>query len=1392
MMDFREICDFFGGTVFYDDLRGDLTDIRRKLSSLYSESPLPSINNTAKLILLEAVWNLLTGDFNNAAILLHSLTDDGIYGPRWCFRGHAYTGLMITWIEFPPLFKQCDLSGPSLLTWRKRSPAIRAALEFVYCHDHKQDATVMDILEFRVFYEINKFYSRTKLSAFKLNPTVEGYEDHQNVRDDLLKEVSASQSQRLQLLQRALDLGLVAVSAYLTRLMYEAAHSMGISASHLLLESLRERYTVSGDEVGIGLYWLVRGDHNASPSFTSPLVLNFDIADCPDDYGGVSTMFQQLQANVYVTQHTDQQTIPSSVKVAEQNTSSITNPRHGSSFTTPLEESEESSSPSRPDLRSTSEREFVNMLCTARDCYGQAEAHFKNAQSARGLAAVALRKACTLIMEDIQPYRSWKTSKHHSNIQELLTRSQELSRLSGDIQLQKLIQTHSLLVEMTNPISGRALGRWAESSQNDLFGLCLALLTFRVAQYFRYHCGSMTMAIKSLEVSRQIVKSMTGFRTLWFQIKLAEASISKSQGNLPWAKIWHGHLKDIWPQLFSQLVSSEPDPSSELDIQGSATFDIFIMRTMESIISVDINLGDPSTFPPKSTQDLLNLIEVRRYQPPITQQWLSTQKLHIKYQKTIRKHKRCLQRGELKEASLSLKVFLEDQDVRSRYDLQARSYIIDIAVLLGDEVLAREVLSRIHDHDLLPQLYMTIGRGFSTDEIREEKRRSLRSLEVILLCSIKAGVWARASHLLQLLETASPGFFTSKTSYTQLWPWQRCLYAGLVHEKEQQYNLAMLYFLQSWAFIKVSQMSIGTQDERRLLWDSPDVVRLVAALARRSLMWEANQPGVTKLEPTTDTRIDTRIFNIFAMGVDYGDIKHFNEALMFLESGRAQHVWETSFNNGGVPYEVIEANYKYRMWIQLNIKDLRTDKEEEEFQRLDKEKDEFSALLYSSAFEENSQPDLSNPRWNVFPFTVPELLESIPSNAIVIYPTFSDEGMMLLAIDRTGIKVGGFAAEVTTKVLRTGVLAYLNELQTGKGRVDSDPSGLDLFGMILSRVISNEPVERCIAAREHVIFVPSGDFMRVPLGALKYKNDYLILQKQVSQVPSLSALRHLRRNRQESSNSSVSVIAQPGSIARAKATGERALPMAGIEAKLVAMLAGTKVSNAKDVTRKQFQEDLQKSQFLHICTHGYSDADFAMNSYISLQDQFRVIDMLAVRTQVQLVTFSACLSGMGHASESGDMQGFSYAILAAGANAYIGALWNANDVATMIHMWYFYQTLFAALENPSLALAWQFATRLLYELTVPKAIKLLESFVLLWDHWEERGEKPNDLVLNGRKKLTVLIRDLKTENGSKMIDFKHPYIWAPFVMVGNASTIVQSSRHSEMLRKIQEMNIKKN
>lgn len=1382
-MDFRDISEFFGGSIFFDDFRGNLVEIRDRLDHFQLQAAIPLLDNAAMLLLLRGLWSLWSGNYLEASQLLECLTEGEVYGTRWKFRAYAHTGLLCTWREHPPLLDFCELSGPAMVTYHNQSPARKAHHAFSYCEDHLEDGSMVDIIEFRVIYEVCRVQTVIRKWALQLDPKSEDYQDPGAMRHTFSKAVSVSKSKLKGFEVLTAQLGLPATSSYLSKLLYQTTRAEGSSLAFVHLERMKLRYARNEDENGIGLYWLLRGDHNISPPKTSPLLLNFDIVDSPDEFGGDSKIHNSVE--MYAL---DQEHIGMS-ETSAQGSGTLTAPHLGQYPAGLMARDKVGNMES-----SFSEETFRHKISVARRCYSEALIHFERAKSPRGVAVTALRQACVLTLEDIQISRCWGSPQHGSKIQDLLSVAQSSCLEAGDVQLSKLVQMHILLTippDLEISAVAKEIGRWAETLQNEILGLSLALLSMKAGLHFRYHCGSMSSSMMSLEISRQLIKSMGPFKVVWFQVMLAQASIAKSMGNLQHARQWNSHLLDFWRHLAfqcsTQKSGSELDSSIQLEGMGDAMVQHYLQMTVGSILSIDSKIGDPKSFPSDSTSELLNWISENSH----TQKWIETQQVRIKYQKAILSYKQEIHRGKLKEANLCLKNYLADEEV-FKDDLQARAYVIDIAITFGEDNIAKEVLGRILDSDVLSLEYGGFGRGSSSEVSRAEQRRVLKSLELIFLCCIKVGEWKRASHILTLLEDASPGYFTSVTGYTKLWPWQRCLYAGLVYEQEKRYNLSMQYFLQSWVFIGREKNDLGTQEDKRRLWEIPDVARLVGSVVRRSLRWLQDQPNMNRLTPSSDPRIDTRIFLAFAMDIEYGKLTHEDDVLLLLETGRAQHVWETITSQTKTDNQILIANYKYQTWMELKGMHGRTPEEEQELEQLDRTKEEWTSQLrdrMNKGKTDNDPDDASSLREKTRSLTIYELYEAIPERALVIYTALSDDGLALFAVDRTGIRhseVIPVAGPVTIRVL---VCAYIAEVIAGKGNPDSAVTqDSDLSLQAISGILGSillKPVEKYIDANDHVIFVPSGDLMRFPLGALLFKKAYLIMQKQVSQVPSLSTLRALRRTRQEQTSTGtnkVSVMSKPGNTMKSSKTSERALPMASIEAKMIASLTGTTALNVDNVTRTEFQGHMRGSDILHICTHGYSDAEYPLRSYISLKERFRTIDMLTVRTEVALVVFSSCLSGTGQASNSGDLQGFSHAVLAAGANAYLGALWNANDVATMIHMYYFYLILLVALEEPSLSEAWQFATKLLYELTPERAVELLRQFIRNWDVWDERCNNPNKFVRRDRRRLEDVIRTLETEGGRNMLNFNHPYIWAPFVMVGNGSLlVVGSSRRNQFL-----------
>lgn len=947
---------------------------------------------------------------------------------------------------------------------------------------------------------------------------------------------------------------------------------------------------------------------------------------------------------------------------------------------------------------------------------------------------------------------------HSSSTFILLEESVTLARKVGDVQLERLIQAHQLISKsLTLEVRQKAgvLAHWAINNENETFRLTIALLAFRRSHYLRYFCGSYLLAYESLEICRQVVKPQTGvFATLWYQTMIAQISLWTSVGHLEPAKIWAKHLKESTWLLEAQFV--------KVELSKAWIITHVLQSTVEAVITLGPLTADVLTFPDEETNELLRFLS--KFPSPVSE-WRHYQSIRTTYERAIKLSTIHSQRGQLEKSREGLKNFLEDFLVTTREDLQTRALQIKIALQYGAKATAQSILNSIEDEDCIPDYHFQFDPVM---EARNQQKRRQESLEVIFLLCIELQQWKRAKRLMEALETTSPGFFTSVISYTNLWPWQRCLYAGLVYENLGQYADANRYFLQARLFLLSWETRMRSEDRRSFL-AHPDVARIATSAARCALMWKVNQPNVAVMEPSKDPAIDKSVFQCFGWTLTYKDHNdHYMESLQLLESVRASAIVVRN-----EPEEIREARHKLDIWKRLMVKVRRSKDEEQEFQTLETEKMRYEAIAYSYVPEAVA---FSAP----IPRDVPQLYMHIPKDSLVIYTTLDADGLMLTVFDYEGIRFGAVCPTETSSKIEKYALVYMNEI-INNGDFNASESTGRIACNLLSDIII-KPLENCISKRRHIIFVPSGVLTRIPLSSLLYNGDFLILQRQVSQVPSLSLLSELlQRQPKPAANSKTPICA----IARPGNPRNRWLPLAGLESQIIASLAGTIAINAKELSRTELPTHLRQSEILHICTHGHYDTDDPFNSHLVLKDRFRVQDLRAVRTEIALVTFSACLSGLGPASDSGDVQGFSHVMLEAGANAFIGALWKVNDAATMLHMWFFYIELLVRRQTPTIAEAWQSATESLYNMKSEDTVEMLELSLEVWSKLEGLGKDPvgfggGNSKSNGKTKIQAIIDGYRRKDPKWMIAFKHPKIWAPFILVGNASLHVWSSKHEEI------------
>ncbi|KAK4903051.1 hypothetical protein LTR49_026894 [Elasticomyces elasticus] len=737
------------------------------------------------------------------------------------------------------------------------------------------------------------------------------------------------------------------------------------------------------------------------------------------------------------------------------------------------------------------------------------------------------------------------------------------------------------------------------------------------------------------EICRLLVRDLRLFRSTWYQIMLFQLKTTAASGDRDHACTWLTHLRTYAQHLVRQMTDVN---SVRIDAPGvdSTPPDMVrpLMDLLKMTVSSAVSLSSPDELPAPEVMRLAKVIAIQGGADMILSfnAWLHTMKQNLRYRVLLSTHQRLLRKQEWVQAIKTLDEYCKLQQAGS---LQSICQLIDVAMMAGNTDLASSLAFYVSEvHDMRLEKSSDILGGLDPE---------VKFLETVFLSMVRARNWQLAEHLSGLLENASPGYFTSVQTYSDLWPWQRCLYAGLVHEHCKVLNEAHLYFRQAFFFLGRNHGHHNNPEaEPPKFWSGPEVNRLMLALCRRSLLWKWDEPHETQITPSTNQRINKRAFRMFGTTTDYrigANVAHAQDAL------------------------------------------------ENEFQALDAERSALPDLVWSSDPETSEQmaadtPDLD---MSLLP-DIGEMYEAIPEDAIVRHCSASEDGIALLVIGSKGIKQAVYNLEATTVELDNAVQMYLSALKSSTTLEALYDGHFRWWENLLSGMLI-EPCKRWIDQKRvnHVIFVPTGLLSTFPVGALLFKGQHLILQKQVSQAPSLTTLRHLAFRplaQRVDQNARLNVVLRPGSL---RDPQYQFVPMAGREAVVVAHIASCTLDNAKHLDRRAFQDSLRNSDLLHITTHGQEDTEHPFLSHIALKERFRVLDMLAVRTQVSLVTLSACFSSVGNTLDSGDVEGFSHAILAAAANAFLGSLCKVNDVATMLHMYLFYFFLLAWVEDLSLA-----------------------------------------------------------------------------------------------------------
>jgi CHAT domain-containing protein len=229
---------------------------------------------------------------------------------------------------------------------------------------------------------------------------------------------------------------------------------------------------------------------------------------------------------------------------------------------------------------------------------------------------------------------------------------------------------------------------------------------------------------------------------------------------------------------------------------------------------------------------------------------------------------------------------------------------------------------------------------------------------------------------------------------------------------------------------------------------------------------------------------------------------------------------------------------------------------------------------------------------------------------------------------------------------------------------------LTLAGKLYQRLF--KPLEAALHDRD-IIIVAHGILHYIPFNALHDGENYLIDRYKIRLMPSASAMQYLREKKNDKSGG-ILALGNPD-------LGDPNHDLAFAQKEAVEV--SKTWSNSKVLVRKEATEDAVRRyggnyNYIHFATHGQFLPDSPLQSALLLSPDphsnglLTVDKLYSMQLGANLITLSACETGLSKVANGDDLVGLTRGFLYAGASSIVASLWKVDDLATAYLMIRFY------------------------------------------------------------------------------------------------------------------------
>jgi CHAT domain-containing protein/Tfp pilus assembly protein PilF len=221
-----------------------------------------------------------------------------------------------------------------------------------------------------------------------------------------------------------------------------------------------------------------------------------------------------------------------------------------------------------------------------------------------------------------------------------------------------------------------------------------------------------------------------------------------------------------------------------------------------------------------------------------------------------------------------------------------------------------------------------------------------------------------------------------------------------------------------------------------------------------------------------------------------------------------------------------------------------------------------------------------------------------------------------------------------------------------------------------------KPVEPFIAGKRYLGIIPHGHLHYISFSSLKNEQSYLIEKHPLFYSPSASVMQFtFKEVAKRSRDIKVLAIGNPD-----LGDFNYDLPLAEMEANAIKWdFPKVDIYTRENATESLLQEHIGEYQIIHIASHGEFDPINPLFSSLKLtrskteDGNFEMNEVFGLEINADIVTLSACQTGLGDIVGGDELVGLNRAFIYAGTRSILSSLWRVSDISTAVLIKHFYR-----------------------------------------------------------------------------------------------------------------------